>query len=64
MIFHTLGTYQDGFSRVEYCVKCGAEGLELLSECPSKPAESPDCGHSELDANSAKADIDKLDKSE
>lgn len=33
---HTLGHYQDGYVRVEFCRKCGAEGLKLLEDCPEK----------------------------
>ncbi len=36
MTTHTLSHYQDGFVRVEFCVKCGAEGQELLDDCPKK----------------------------
>ena len=31
-----LSSYQDGHVRVEFCKVCGAEGLELLEDCPRK----------------------------
>lgn len=33
---HSLSSYQDGRVRVEFCEVCGAEGLELLDDCPRK----------------------------
>jgi len=33
---HTRSSYQDGHVRVEFCKVCGAEGLELLDDCPRK----------------------------
>lgn len=33
---HSLSSYQDGLVRVEFCKVCGAEGLELLEDCPRK----------------------------
>ena len=41
---HVLATYKDGFQNIEYCSKCGAEGVELLSPC--EPLEACKiCGH-------------------
>lgn len=31
---HKIDTYKEGWQRVEYCTVCGAEGLELLEDCP------------------------------
>lgn len=33
---HSLSSYRDGHVRVEFCKVCGAEGLELLEDCPRK----------------------------
>lgn len=33
---HSLSSYQDGRVRVEFCKKCGAEGLKLLENCPQE----------------------------
>ena len=31
---HKLGKYKDGFSVIEYCRVCSAEGDQLLEGCP------------------------------
>lgn len=36
---HSLSSYQDGRVRVEFCRVCGAEGMELLEDCPRKIKE-------------------------
>lgn len=33
---HSTGYYKAGNELVEYCKICGAEGLELLEDCPRK----------------------------
>ncbi len=33
---HTHDFYLDGRQRVEFCKVCGAEGLQLLDDCPRK----------------------------
>lgn len=33
---HDTSYYFDGRVRVEFCRDCGAEGLELLENCPRK----------------------------
>lgn len=33
MKHHQIDHYKDGFSKVEFCKVCGAEGEELLVEC-------------------------------
>ena len=33
---HTPGQYKDGHSMVAFCKVCGAEGLQLLEDCPDK----------------------------
>lgn len=31
---HKLGKYRDGFSVIEYCRVCSAEGVALHEDCP------------------------------
>lgn len=31
---HFLSSYQDGRKAVAFCKVCGAEGLELIDDCP------------------------------
>lgn len=33
---HVTACYQDGHVSVVFCKVCGAEGLELLEDCPRK----------------------------
>lgn len=33
---HSTGTYKAGHELVAFCRVCGAEGLELLDDCPRK----------------------------
>lgn len=31
---HSTGYYMDGYKAVAFCKVCGAEGLELIDDCP------------------------------
>ena len=33
---HELKVYEDGWTKVPYCINCAAEGLMLSEECPGK----------------------------
>ena len=33
---HTFGQYQDGHCKVDFCRLCGAEGQQLLDDCPGQ----------------------------
>jgi len=31
---HKIGAYKDGYSVIEYCTVCSAEGIALRDDCP------------------------------
>lgn len=43
---HGLATYKDGFQSIEYCPKCGAEGMDLFTtSCKPQQLRCTECGH-------------------
>jgi hypothetical protein len=52
---HTTDFYKDGYSKVEFCTVCGAEGESLQLECVGI---EPDKNQMDLFQQTMKKDID------
>lgn len=55
---HITDFYKDGYSKVEFCTVCGAEGLTLRLECVGI---EPDKNQMNLFDHTSKKDIDLND---